>query len=464
MWGNEKAQSRGLIPGRQTWGPLVLILACPPFATLFFYMVTVLEGDPFRLFEFLVAGDGPIYENIVRNTYSIWPEITLLEVQIVFSFMAFQLLLMKIVPGSRFEGPVTPGGNIPVYKANGVQCHVITLAAFVYVSDGLTLIAQYFGDPRIPRGLDLFRAALVYDRMGHLVSFLNAFALSFCLFLYFKGIFFPSSSDHGTSGNPPFDYYWGTELYPRIFGWDLKQFTNCRWGLMTWTPVLLSYMAAQYERLGFVTDAMFVSVAIQAVYCTKFFVWETGYLCSMDIHHDRAGFYICWGCLVWVPSMYTYCTIFLVDMPYFLGPPLAGFILTAGIVSVLVNYDADRQRQAFRKAKGKDKIWGKNPDFITANYKTAEGENRQSLLLCSGWWGISRHFHYIAELAGAFFWCCPAVFGPSPRPLSLFYFFFLIILLTDRAYRDDARCASKYGKHWKKYCERVPYKLLPGII
>lgn len=30
-------------------------------------------------------------------------------------------------------------------------------------------------------------------------------------------------------------------------------------------------------------------------------MWETGYLSTIDIMHDRAGYYICWGCLVWVP-------------------------------------------------------------------------------------------------------------------------------------------------------------------
>ena len=45
--------------------------------------------------------------------------------------------------------------------------------------------------------------------------------------------------------------------------------------------------------------------ADQLVYIAKFYWWETGYLRSLDIMHDRAGFYICWGCLVWVPSVYT---------------------------------------------------------------------------------------------------------------------------------------------------------------
>lgn len=34
------------------------------------------------------------------------------------------------------------------------------------------------------------------------------------------------------------------------------------------------------------------------MYITKFFHWEMGYMNSMDIQHDRAGFYLCWGCLV----------------------------------------------------------------------------------------------------------------------------------------------------------------------
>lgn len=29
----------------------------------------------------------------------------------------------------------------------------------------------------------------------------------------------------------------GTELYPRIFGWDVKVFTNCRFGMMFWALV-----------------------------------------------------------------------------------------------------------------------------------------------------------------------------------------------------------------------------------
>jgi hypothetical protein len=95
-----------------------------------------------------------------------------------------------------------------------------------------------------------------------------------------------------------------------------------------------------------------------------------------------------------------------------------------------------RQRQEFRNTGGRVKIWGKEPDFIDAVYLTKDGEERHSLLLASGWWGLARHFHYIPEIAASFFWCVPALFS---HPLPFFYPVYLTILLVDRAWRDDKR-------------------------
>jgi hypothetical protein len=48
---------------------------------------------------------------------------------------------------------------------------------------------------------------------------------------------------------------------------------------------------------------------------TKFFIWETGYFNTIDIMHDRAGYYICWGCLVWLPCVYTCPSMYLTNHP-----------------------------------------------------------------------------------------------------------------------------------------------------
>ena len=41
------------------------------------------------------------------------------------------------------------------------------------------------------------------------------------------------------------------------------------------------------------------------------------------------------------------------------------------------------------------------------------------------------------------------------------YFFYLVILLTHRAYRDDTKCSEKYANQWENYKKRVPYVYVP---
>ena len=212
---------------------------------------------------------------------------------------------------------------MPKYTANGMQCYALSIAALMYLMHEGTLAP-----------------GAVYDLFGKLLSSMNVFALLFCCALMLKGYTFPSTADSGSTGVLVLDYYWGTELYPRVLGWDVKTFTNCRFGMMFWALGLLCYAHAQFlkcaaavrrrvraprarardtlrlvcddhpspglsRRNGHVSSSMAVSVALQLVYITKFFWWETGYWCSMDIQHDRAGYYICWGCLVWLPIIYT---------------------------------------------------------------------------------------------------------------------------------------------------------------
>jgi 7-dehydrocholesterol reductase len=43
------------------------------------------------------------------------------------------------------------------------------------------------------------------------------------------------------------------------------------------------------------------------------------------------------------------------------------------------------------------------------------------------------------------------------------YFIYLTVLLLDRTFRIDERCAAKYGQNWEQYCARVPYRLIPGV-
>lgn len=426
---------------RNTLFPLTLILACPPIAILVWYTNVVLDGSLRALWDLFITN------GFFTTLYDIWQPIffgTKTAWMIVGIFMTAQLLLMRVAPGKRFLGAYTPKGNVPVYKANGMLCYLITLALF------------YLGAYRF----HFFSPTIVFDNLGGILGALNLFSFLLCLMLYIKGRLAPSSSDHGSSGNFIFDYYWGTELHPRILGWDIKMFTNCRVGMMAWSLIILSFAAKQSQLYG-LTNSMVVAVLIQLVYITKFFWWETGYLRSLDIMHDRAGYYICWGCLVWVPAIYTSPILYLVNHPHHLSWPGAVIILALGITAVLINYFADEQRQKVRATHGNCNVWGKKPEVIVAHYTTAQGEAKQSLLLASGWWGLSRHFHYVPEIMAAFFWTVPALFA---NVLPYFYVVFLTILLTHRAMRDEQRCLAKYGEHWQAYCKRVPSRIIPGII
>lgn len=115
-------------------------------------------------------------------------------------------------------------------------------------------------------------------------------------------------------------------------------------------------------------------MAILLLYLTKFFWWEAGYMCTMDIILDRAGYYICWGCLCFIPGLYTIFSYYLVSHPKALGYPCAAAILAAGVACVAVNYIADWQRQDVRAKDGKTKIWGRTPEIIRAKYTTSTGK------------------------------------------------------------------------------------------
>lgn len=463
---------------------------------------------------------------------------------IIASFGGLQAALQLALPGRRVTGPVTPAGNVPVYKANGVASYLTTLGVLA----GAT--AAGWVDP-----------SRVYDKWGEILSALNAFSLLFCAGLWAKvcrgwgrgrdrggrsARGSPRALPHPTPGPPrPLLVRLGVHRVPclrLLLGhgavpahWEALRHQDVDqlpvWhervghGLPRvcvqavhgagegWVSFLWSggggaarsdapTTSPTSQAFGRVTDSMLVCALLINVYLFKFFVWEVGYWArceggreggrgggreggggaraaasqktapthdparprpsaSMDIAHDRAGYYICWGCLVWVPAIYASPALFLAGHPRDLGALHAGALFAAGLAAIWINYDADRQRQVFRATKGRAKVWGRAPVKLVARYATADGSTKSSLLLASGWWGLARHFHYAPEIAAAFLWTAPAGFAV---PLPYFYVAFLTALLVDRAFRDDARCAAKYGAVWDAYRALVPARIVPGVF
>ncbi|CAA6671151.1 unnamed protein product [Spirodela intermedia] len=376
-----------------------LLTLCPPFVILLWYTMVHADGSIALSWEYFK-------QHGFQGLKTIWPL------------------------------PSLTAWKLSSLMANGMQAYVVTLVTY--------LSLWWFG---------IFNPAIVYDHLGEIYSALIVGSFVFCILLHIKGYLVPSSTDSGSSGNLIIDFYWGMELYPRIGkSFDIKVFTNCRFGMMSWAVLSLTYCIKQnasgcfsltflriiaVRRNRHVSDSMLVNTILMLVYVSKFFWWESGYWNTMDIAHDRAGFYICWGCLVWVPSVYTSPGMYLVNHPVNLGLSVTCSVdPRRGLLCIYINYDCDWQRQHFRKTNGRCSIWGKTP------------------------WGLARHFHYVPEILASFFWTAPALFSHC---LPYFYVVYLTILLTDRAKRDDDRCSTKYGKYWKMYCQRVPYRIVPGV-
>lgn len=419
---------------RTTIGPLLLMVSTPILALVLWMTARYHDGS---LLAFAQAGPNVWIEK--------FPAPTLTAAIIIIGWFIVQGLLLQWLPGKKFLGPVTPAGVQPEYKLNGVLAWFITHIGLFGVAWPLGLL-----DP-----------GKLYDHFGSVLITLCVSAFVFCIFLFWKGRNYPTAPDNVLTGYPILDFFQGPELHPRLFGVNLKQLINCRVSMMGWSVIAVCMAVTQFEKTGTISTSMVAGVTVLVVYLFKFFWWESGYFTSLDIMHDRFGYYICWGVLVWVPSAYEIPFLYLVDHPIQWPIPVAAAMVIFGILSIWINYNADEQRQRVRATNGKTKIWGKEPEIIRAEYTTADGQKRESLLLASGWWGVARHFHYVPEIALAAAWTVPAGFS---HLLPWFYVIFLTILLTDRSVRDDKRCAKKYGTSWDEYKKRVPYRIVPYIF
>ncbi|KAL0275602.1 UNVERIFIED_CONTAM: hypothetical protein PYX00_003407 [Menopon gallinae] len=348
------------------------------------------------------------------------------------------------VPAKDVKGPETSFGVRPIYKGNGFQYYCFTLIIYI-------LMDQLFPV-----------SASLYENFPQLLGSFNIIAMLLCIFLLIKGKVSPTHKNDKVKRDPLlYEFYRGMELHPTVFGLDIKQLTNCRIGLMGWQIFIHAFFVTSVGKYGF-NHAVFVNYILQTVYLAKFFWWEAGYFYTLDMMFDRAGYYICWGCLVWVPCLYTYSSYYIVQHQPSLQTNQALLFLIAGLLSITLNYLVDYEKQKFRNAKDyKCKIWGKEASFIRAEYVDGKGRKKTSALLTSGFWGISRHMNYTFELLAAFSWC--GVGGFENAPMVHLYFIFLFGLLIHRTFRDEDKCEAKYKRHWKLYCEKVPYRLLPYI-
>ncbi len=212
--------------------------------------------------------------------------------KLVLIFMLVALILERTLPGKLEFGPETSTGHVPKYVDNGVKhCFVFSMLFFLGSNIGpcgqageqLIPLPDSIGHFMETSGVcNMYRPysfGILYDVFPSALSFLNMFGFVFCIFLMYKGLHYPSTQDNGSSGSLVKDFLWGTELYPRVFGLDLKRFINCRFSMTFWQLAGFSFCYRSFVLRGNVMDwGLFFSALSQYLYLVKFFLWVSGLL------------------------------------------------------------------------------------------------------------------------------------------------------------------------------------------
>jgi 7-dehydrocholesterol reductase len=183
----------GVLPFRDYLGPLLLMITTPCVTMIFFHGCTVYRGNFVPLLELMYQ------KGIITTLQQLWPDsFDRTAWTCILSFMMYQLVLMRIIPGRTFVATSTPTGHQPRYCANGMACYIITV---------LTAVMLHV--------THCFRLDIIYDKYGEILAALNIFAWIFCFLLFVKGHVAPSTTttDAGSTGNYLQDFYWGMELY-----------------------------------------------------------------------------------------------------------------------------------------------------------------------------------------------------------------------------------------------------------
>ena len=417
-----------------------LLLFSSPFLVIYFW------GSCEKYNCSLLA---PLIDLAKAKNFFLWtinfiPKPTLSGFTILGFWLCLQAIFYTFLPSKIAHGQVTPAGYLLPYKVNGLNAWILTHFLFG--------VCCYFG---------VISPSIIYDNWEGLLVAANFYGYFLTLFAYLKANLFPSHpEDRKFSGSFLYDLFMGIELNPRIRNFDFKLFHNGRPGILAWTLINLSFLFAQYKIHGFVSNSMILVNFLQFLYVIDFFINEDWYLRTIDIAHDHFGFYLAWGDSVWLPFMYTLQSHYLVHHPIDLHPFYFLVVIGLGIFGYYIFRTVNHQKDLVRKSKGMCSIWGKPAKYIEAKYKSTDNTKHTSLLLCSGYWGVSRHFNYVGDLCLSLSMCLSCGFN---HLLPYFYIIFMSILLLHRIERDHQRCDGKYGKYWQEYCQVVPYKLIPFV-
>jgi delta14-sterol reductase len=343
-------------------------------------------------------------------------------------YLALLFVMARVLPGKNQLGVKNSDGSQILYKLNGFATYLCVVA--------ICVLGGYRG---------IFSLKFIYEHFFGLLIAANVFAFLGTFLLYFKGRAAGAPLRKGALGLVQ-DMFFGVELNPCILGVDLKMFSY-RPSLLGLGLINVSFAVAQYDKYGTLSQGMVLYQVFYALYLANYFQFEYGMVFTWDIIAERFGWMLVWGDYVLVPFFYSLPGWYLLDRM----EPLPTWEIVALSVLYTVGFclfrGSNEQKHQF-KQDPKARIWGKPAEAIAGK------------LLVSGFWGIGRKLNYTGELC--IYWAWTLTTGTA-SVLPYLLPIWLLVLFTHRAWRDEQRCAEKYGPLWDEYCQRARFRMFPFI-
>ena len=183
-----------------------------------------------------------------------------------------------------------------------------------------------------------------------------------------------------------------------------------------------------------------------------YLIFERVHLYTYDLFAERVGFKLGWGCLTFYPYFYAVGLWAVAgETPGLRSPAWLALSAAVFFTGWALSRGANLQKYSFKRAPARRFLGLIEPRIVS------DGERH---LLCSGFWGLSRHINYLGEiLMGT---GLTLALGHPEAWLPWLYPLYYVALLVPRERDDDRRCAAKYGALWDEYRARVPRRMCPG--
>ena len=369
---------------------------------------------------------------------------------ITFLFLFLWVYLWTYLYKSKYDGKESYDGIIryvPKYSKGGIIYFTLSILTIMIMNSTWTNFSQIY-----------------IQNYPFFLQTLNIVSLFICTYYYRKGVELNTIINLNIKEQEKskiFKFYNGILKHYKFINVDAKQLINSRFSMLVWEISIITFGFYYFHNSNSkeINSGIMVNILLQTIYLAKFYGWEEGYFNTLDITMDKLGFYIIWGCLVYVPFLYTLSTYYLVLHPPNLNWAESSCIMLFGLFSILMNYWVDYQKQIFIEKNGDVSIWGAKAKYIETIY-TVDNEEKHGKLLISGFWGVCRHINYLFELMLSIAWCLPAI---KVSIIPFLYPIFMLILLVHRTFRDEEKCSAKYKQYWEQYCKIVKYRFIPYI-